>query len=361
MIWLLPPLTPHFDAALRDVHASAMEARMAAARRLSQPDAGKEDDAREALRTLTRDKDARVRATAVEGLTEIGTAADHRLLLECLDDKDGLVREVALVALSMIDHPDKDALLIGALDSPHPEVRFQALSCCAEQCPQTAAPHFLRLTRDDDASVRSNAARILSRSVTQPQSAPVLARLRELLEDPDGSVSYEAALALGADADDAAIAILVRAIDDPERRLDALDALGVHDTVLVRSAAATILESFLKPLVVKAAAARVLARIGDPRGAEGLHAVLTALRGDGRSYAVEIIGELRLKELAPALAQLAARPRGVELETLLNALERLAPNSEAARGGLAILARGGGEIARRADEALTSSQPSTAI
>jgi len=352
MSWLLPPLPPHFEAALRDVRAKAMEARMAAARRLSQPDAGQEQEAREALITLTRDRDARVRATAVEGLTEVGNAEDHGRLLECLDDDDPLVRELSVVALSTIEHAARDELLLGALESRHPEVRFQALSCCAEQCADVAAVHFTRLTRDDDARVRQNAARILGETGAAASDEPTRQRLRGMLGDDDGGVRYRAALSLGEHATADAIHILVEAVDNPVRRLDALDALGAHDTPQVRAAAAAVAESFLKPLAIKAAAARTLCRLGDPRGAQALGEVLSAFRGDARSYAVEIVGELRLSELAPALEQLARRPRGVDPTLLLDALERLAGDSAAARRGLSALSEGSGDMAGRAREAL---------
>lgn len=357
MSWLLPPLPPHFDAALRDVSAKAVEARMSAARRLSQPDAGRQDEARSALNALTRDRDARVRATAVEGLTEVGTVDDHPRLLECLDDVDALVRELSVVALSMIDHPSRDELLLRALDSRHPEVRFQALSCCAEQCAETAAEYFLRLTRDDDARVRQNAARTLADTGAAASDEPTRQRLHSMLGDDDDGVRYRAALSLGAHADAKAVGILVAALEDPDCRLDALDVLGLHDLPQVREAVAAITESFLKPLSVKAAAARALCRLGDPRGAEGLRAVIRAFRSDGRSYAVEIIGELELTELAPEVAELAQRPRGVDPAVLVDCLGRLAARDEAARRGLATLARGAGESGERARALLAGLEP----
>ena len=65
MSWLLPPLEPHFDAALRDVTAQGMEARVAAARRLARPDNERRlDEARAGLRRLLDDPAAAVNLPA---------------------------------------------------------------------------------------------------------------------------------------------------------------------------------------------------------------------------------------------------------------------------------------------------------
>lgn len=101
MSWLLPPLPPTLDAALRDVKARGFDARLAAAERLAQPDEGRWDEAREALFTMSRDRDARIRAAALLGLaghddedTDVIEA-----LIEALVDGDALVREVAIARL----------------------------------------------------------------------------------------------------------------------------------------------------------------------------------------------------------------------------------------------------------------------
>jgi hypothetical protein len=56
-----------------------------------------------------------------------------------------------------------------------------------------------------------------------------------------------------------------------------------------------------------------------------LREVLRAWRDDGRSFAVEVVGELRVHELRPELDRLLLRPRGVDPEQVHAALARLQP------------------------------------
>jgi hypothetical protein len=66
---------------------------------------------------------------------------------------------------------------------------------------------------------------------------------------------------------------------------------------------------------------------------------MRAFRSDGRSYAVQIAGELEVVALVPELVRLARRPRGTDPEALVAALARLLPRAESARAGLQLLAR----------------------
>ena len=68
MSFLLPPLPPTFEAALRDVRAQGMEARRAAAERLGKAEADQRSAALAGLLALADDKDARVRAEALSSL-----------------------------------------------------------------------------------------------------------------------------------------------------------------------------------------------------------------------------------------------------------------------------------------------------
>jgi hypothetical protein len=94
---------------------------------------------------------------------------------------------------------------------------------------------------------------------------------------------------------------------------------------------------FFAPLVQKAAAGAALASLGDARGIPLLRAALRAFRGDGRSFAVEQVGRLRLDALLPELLELARRPRGVDPAVLVEALRAFADDHVPARGALARL------------------------
>jgi hypothetical protein len=81
-----------------------------------------------------------------------------------------------------------------------------------------------------------------------------------------------------------------------------------------------------------------LVLLGDARGAQTLRAVLTAWRWEARNFAVQVVGELRICELATELMKLAKRLRGTDPEVLAQALSELAPNSREAMDALHLLA-----------------------
>jgi len=118
---------------------------------------------------------------------------------------------------------------------------------------------------------------------------------------------------------------------------------------------ASLAQSVLKPLAFKVAAARALLRLGDARGVVALREVLRAFRSDGRGYAVEVVGELRVGELAGELVRLSKRSRGADPESLVDALVALlADHPQAAREGLERLAARDGAAAERAKRALAT-------
>jgi HEAT repeat protein len=334
MAWLLPPLPPTFEAALRDVRARSAEARAAAGERLAEPEPGNAERALEGLLVLASDGQASVRAAAIRGLKQLGREDAMACLLERLDDSDALVRELSVVAIGAIGGPRAEAVLLRALRSPHPEVRFQAVASYVESCEPDDAGAVVPLLRDPDPKVRGNAARSLSRF-----SAHAHDDLRRALTDDDGQVRSEAALALARSGDASGVAGLRTALGDPELVVEALDAIGGLGLRELSGEAAAIAQAVLKPLGLKVAAARALLRLGDARGTRALREVLRAFRSDARSSAVQVVGELRIGELAGELQRLALRPRGVDPETLVDALAALLPDSEQARVGLQTLAR----------------------
>ena len=82
---------------------------------------------------------------------------------------------------------------------------------------------------------------------------------------------------------------------------------------------------------------------------------MRAWRSEGRSYAVEIVGELRIGELAPDLLRLARRPRGTDPETLVAALLALGDGNSQAAEGLRVLAGRSDPAGAAARRALASS------
>ncbi|MDH5671064.1 MAG: HEAT repeat domain-containing protein [Myxococcales bacterium] len=339
MSWLLPPLPPHFEAALRDVRARDRAARLAAAERLANPDAGREAEAEAGLLELADDRDARIRAAALQGLAELGGPAATERILQRLDDGHPEVRELAMALLAEIDRPEARRALREGLESPYPELRFQAVSGLAQRPEDDDGDALLALSDDPDSEVRRMVACALAGF--GEQQAP---RLRALLEDENAAVRRAAALSLSELGDAAGTAVLTEALDDPALTAAALEALGgLGNAGPHLERVAELAAARFGPLLLKAAAARCLLRLGDRRGLEPLRSVLRALRSDGRSYAVEVVAELRLGELVDELVRLADKPRGADPAALADALETLYSEpghvGERAREGLAILTR----------------------
>jgi HEAT repeat protein len=152
-------------------------------------------------------------------------------------------------------------------------------------------------------------------------------------------VADEAAIALGQLGDERAVPRLVKLASGP-RGFEAMAALGDLRAAEAGDALDALAGSLLKPLLVKAAAATALVRIGDPRGEPHFRAVFEAFRNDARTYCVEVIGELRLAAYAEAIVKMIDRPRGAEPAAIVKALARLSSRSDVARHGFeSLLAR----------------------
>lgn len=348
MSFLLPPLPPHFEAALRDVTARTPTAREAAATRLGRPEAGREREAEAGLLRLLADHLPQVRAAALRSLAEIGSASAHDAVRACLEDPDALVRELSVVALAGIDHPARADALLAALDHPAPQVRFQAIGLSAELFPDVAAEQLLACSRDPDDRVREAATRALAAGSKRDGRATT--RLHALLDDPAENVRFEAAMALAAEAPAATMGPLLAGLSRPDLRFDALEALAHCREPAAIEAIEGIGRRVLVPPVVNAMAGRSLLHMAErTRAVPCLRDALRALRGDGRNLALECVREFQLAELAPELERLARWPRGSDPETLVAACAALAPRAVAAQRALERLSKRrdpAGELAR---------------
>lgn len=346
MSYLPPQLAPTMEAAFRDVTAKRPESRAAAAEALSSVGAEDRERARAAIRPLLDDAAPVVRVAALAALGRLHDEAALDAILARTRDEDPTVREVALIAASEIGGERALEAVHHALASDRPEMRFQAVAALALLAPDRARSHLLLRLEDDDARVRAHAAAALGG--LEDDHAGTRRALAERLGDPSAEVRAEAALALARLGDARAIPELRRLLDHPDRALAAAEGLGALHAEEAREELATIARALLRPLMIKAAAAGALARIGDPRGVEALRAVLRALRADGRTYAVVVAGELALEALAPDLAALAERPRGADPVAIAEALAQLSHPD--ARAALARMARREDEAGERARE-----------
>lgn len=331
----LPPLPPHFSAALRDVDAKRPESRMAAAERLGRAEGDEERSAAlPGLARLARDVHGGVRATALAGLGLLGDESQLEVVVSGLHDPLPEVREFAALALGQIGGERALPALKDALQHEGAEVRFHAATALAELDPENAAPLLLGLLGDVDQAVRAQAVTALA-SLDEPH---LMGHLARALEDESANVRLEAALALAGRADPRGERVLLAALERGERIGEVADALARVGCKQAREPLAKIALSWLGAPEMRAATGAALTRLGDPRGVPAVRRVLHGLRSDARSFAVELTRDLGVNDFAEDLVKLAQRPRGADLMTLVDALGSYASSSPQARQALERLA-----------------------
>jgi HEAT repeat protein len=354
MGWLLPALPPKFEAALRDVQARTVEARLAAAERLGRAEGDELEPAIDGLLELLSDVHPGVRATALAALGAVGRESELPSVAALLTDAAPEVRELAAVALAQIGGEDAAQCLLEALTSPEPEVRFQAVAGLAELAPEHACDHLLPLLGDLDPEVRAQVASVLG----QLDAPHLVGQLAHALEDDIWGVRFDAALALAEYRDARGVQTLREALTLKLRVGEAARALASLKVTESADALAELAGSWRCPPELRAALGAALVELGDARGEQALRKVLKGLRGDARSYAVELTGQVDAVGLAPELARLAQRPRGTDLLTLVEALSRYADRAPAAASALSQLAKRSDAVGDAARRALSASDPS---
>lgn len=349
------PLRPRYEAALRDVEAGDARMRAAAAERLGDPrgSEGIEDARTRAVAGLVKlgdDTDATVRTMAIASLGKLGDARGLELVLARFADAEGSVREAAVMAAGEIGGLAAREALARAVRHERADVRFQAVAAYAAVAGQDARAAVSVALGDEDPLVRQSAIESLT---TLGPSEDACTRIARLLSDTEDAVADEAAIALGQLGDRRGVRRLVKIIAGP-RGFEAMSALGDLRATEAADALEVLASALLKPVLVKAAAATALLRIGDPRGDALFRAAFDAFRSDARTFCVDVVGELRLDAYAETVAHLIERPRGAEPRSVVRTLARLSPTSDVARAAFdALLTRTDvlGALAREVREA----------
>ncbi len=351
MSLLLKPLRPNFEAALRDVEATSADMRAHAALRLgdlrdANPPETAQARAVEGLLKLATDKEAKVRLAAMQSLAVLRDASSLEVVLARFSDEDSAVREAAVVAAGEIGgERARDALRVAVMDT-RPEVRFQGIAAYGKVAGEQARASISVALGDDDPLVRISAIESLAEL---GPSEDACVRIARLLTNQPPEVIEEAALALGQLKDKRAIPQLTKMIHGP-RTYEAMSFLGDLKATDASDSLAQVAEAFLRPLLVKAAAATALIRIGDARGPALFHAILHAWRNEARTYCVSVIGELQLQEHVETVIQMLDKPRGAEAKTVVETLHKLAKVNERARTTLEGLAEHPGVLGALARE-----------
>ena len=357
MNWGLPPLPPKFSAALRDVKAVRPESRVAAAERLGRADGDELAPALEGLRVLASDVHPSVRATALAALGLIGGNEQLTLVVASLDDEAPEVAEFAALAAAQIGGDEAIASLKRALSHRRPEVRFQAAAGLAELVPHEAVSALVPLLGDPDAEVRAQVVGALG-VLAEPH---LVGHLAGMLDDDGPNVRLEAAIALGHFGDPRAEAPLLRALHNRLRVAEVARALSELGCTKGNDLIAEIAGSWFTPPHLRAELGAALVLLDDARGGPLLTRVLSGLRSDARSYAVELAREVEAEAVVPELVRLTKRPRGVDYFTLIEALATFSQRSPEASTALSQLGQRADEVGEAARRSLASSLANTHI
>lgn len=243
-----PPLPRNLEASVRDLGSARPEIRVSAIEDLTRH-AGSDDAVRErALPLLVErlaDDHSRVRAAAAVALADLKASSAYPSLLLAVDDDDAYVRQMALNAVGELGDPRALPRLRRALADDRPEMRYQAiiafvrLAELAEERTSEVDDALLAATDDADDAVVHIAIRLaeerLDASAGRPSRAPdapevgrpfrapgdwsprvdprIVARARALVASGTAAVALVAAIfALKAGSDDTAAKALVMGV-----------------------------------------------------------------------------------------------------------------------------------------------------
>ncbi|HKV39232.1 MAG TPA: HEAT repeat domain-containing protein [Blastocatellia bacterium] len=271
------------------------------------------------------------RVTAISTLARLSDPRAVPIVISAFKDSDAKVRIEAARALAVMNDPRAVDPLIGALKDQTPDVRAESAAALGVYKAGRALGPLTALLSDRDARVSDAAAESLAR-MQDPRAIGILV---DSLASPDWHLRARAAQVMmrvpGAGSSQAAVTRLVNALRDPDLvvRYYAAEALvGVGEPAVPqltgifksgryveRERAARILARIGRPSVepmsevvqdkatspeLRAAAARVLGFIADPRAIDPLLGLLSDQRYFVREQASTALGRIG----APALDKL---------------------------------------------------------
>ncbi|MEL7371232.1 MAG: HEAT repeat domain-containing protein, partial [Myxococcota bacterium] len=239
------------------------------------------------LESLTRLIDAELATVDRSALDRAIALAEH---------VSPLVRNEAVAALAVfcpnVEHPQREALVLGALEDPDPAVRRTAIAACGD----------LELT----------AAR-----------AALKTKLGE------SSLRFEAAFALASLGDSSARASLEAGLQTSKTRLDALEGLrrlGDREAV---AAVRSIADSWLTSWADRLSAWATLHVLGVEEASEKLVKRISSRRMEERVYAMYLVGKYRVQAGRETIDAIANNTSDRDRETALDALGGFADDSAA--------------------------------
>lgn len=176
--------------------------------------------------------------------------------------------------------------------------------------------------KDEDAGVRLEAAGRLA-DLGDPALRGALVAM---LEDPAFEVRFEAARGVASLGHPAGLDVLLQALELAALRFRALGAVGELGEAGAQRALPAVQRLFgkwLLPDFERTQAAGVLARLGDPRGAEHLLARTRKRWSPDRALAAELLGEVRAPGALERLTQMVQDPQDASRGAAARGLGRL--------------------------------------
>ena len=201
-----------------------------------------EPSVRPRLEGLARSGHPGIRVESLKALGRVGGASSLPVLLEAAcDGRNAPESDAALASLTQIEAEETDAAILGALASAHPPVRARLIGVLDNRRAASAVEALLIYAAEDDAAVSKAAFRALG-SLSRPERLPELVRLATACRDEAVRKSAEAAVASAArrieeekERDDVVSAALARTDDEEVRRslLRILGAIANDDALAV--------------------------------------------------------------------------------------------------------------------------------
>lgn len=317
------------DAALRDLQSDKPQVRVRAAEGLAVVAESERETAATALLAALNDSDEQLRYQAALSLGELRWTAATGALAELLAGPAALPRQGAAAALGQIGGLAARAALLAAVSDADADVRFQlpaALTLAGgldiPEVQQLVLDALQTLLGDHDAEVRASAAAALG-DIAAPASCEVLAAK---LDDDAESVRLEAALSLARLGDERGTRVLLAHLDDRDQALAVAERLFAQPPSEAKAQLAERAERLFGDPAVRVYLAGALAKLGDPRGREGLHKALFGRNTIATGLAIELCGQLAAPWAHQELEALRADRRGRDWqEELTDALALSSP------------------------------------
>jgi HEAT repeat protein len=247
---------------------------------------------------LLSDKDASVRAAAVDAL---GLLRAKKALPEIskllLKDKDERVRHTAAISLSYIGGKDAGESLVKAMDDKSVGVSYAAIRTLAVLRYAKAQEKLIKFLKKKDVNMRRSVINTLGKI----RSAESVKHISAYYDDKDTYVRREVAKALGEIGDEKSITTLKKMLKDTEESIQIEAAYALAK--MKDSSGLLMAHKFIKSdnRLMKQSSSSIMALVGDENSLKILNNVYTAEKNSSIKSFIDfsrsrLISRLKLKK-----------------------------------------------------------------